>query len=966
MKSVSYKIKFVILGALIVPCFGRIALHGTNFEYDFYRYLVPLIVGGLSGYFIGMMKDKWLITNKKLNKTNQAMKQEIKDHRTVRKALQESEEKYRISYQSAPYGILVYDHNLNIFIFNSHLEQITGYNKENIPDVTTWFEKIYPDEEYRKRVMQENKNISTKEFPRIRKAEITCKNGQKRTCTFHSTLLSSGLRTVFINDITDDKQAEERLKKSEEQSKRYLKAIDSMNLGIFIVDSDYHIRHMNKTMIKWFGDQTGSNCHQSIAGLTSPCTYCKLRPVIESNKIVHYTPTTPDGRSFDIMCYPIQNTDGSISKMEIIRDITIEKQAEDMLRESEERFRKIIEDVSEIAIQGYDEKRRVTFWNQASKKLYGYIEQDALGKKLEDLIIPLSMHKEIKKLHHRWLEYGEEIPAGELRLMDSNGNDVPVFSSHVMHETQHGKEMFCIDIDLKPIRQAEEALRESEEKYRALIETTDTGYLILDKKGKVIDANIEYIRLSGHQTIDEILGRSVVEWTAPHDHERNAQEVKKCMELGYVKNLEIDYINKDGKIIPVEINATTVSTDKGFRILSLCQDITERKQAEKEKIEAQKIAGEQKKLALIGQVAGKMAHDFNNIMGIIMGNAELSLMDCKDARIRKTLELIFKQTLRGKNLTKNLVAFAKSQEPRQEFFRINETVDLVINLLKKDIEGIELIREDKANMPDLLADSGMIEHALLNLMQNSIHAISMVEHPRIIIRTYSLNDNICLEIEDNGCGIPDKSLDNIYEPSFTLKGSRDITGSYKPGIKGTGYGMSNVKKYIEQHRGNILVESTFGLGTKFTISLPVVKTELTKKEKAQIRKEKVHYNKYILIVEDEPAISGVQYKILSQEPCNHKVDIANDGQVAMDLFKRNEYDLISLDYVLPGNINGMDVYNHIRETNKTIPILFISGNIEFLESIKELKQKDGYIDHLSKPCQNKDYVKSINELFAQT
>ncbi|MCD4676059.1 MAG: response regulator, partial [Desulfobacula sp.] len=334
--------------------------------------------------------------------------------------------------------------------------------------------------------------------------------------------------------------------------------------------------------------------------------------------------------------------------------------------------------------------------------------------------------------------------------------------------------------------------------------------------------------------------------------------------------------------------------------------------------------------------------------------------------IKKTLEIIFEQTIRGKNLTKNLVAFAKSQEPKQEFFKINETVDHIINLLKTDIEGIELIREDKAGVPDLLADSGMVEHALLNLMQNSIHAISMVEHPRIIIRTYSLNDNICLEIEDNGCCIPDKSLDNIYEPSFTLKGNRDITGSYKPGIKGTGYGMSNVKKYIEQHKGNILVESTLGLGTKFTISLPAVKTELTKKEKEEIRKEKTLFNKYILIVEDEPAISGVQYKILSQEPGNHKVDIANDGQVAMDLFKRNKYDLISLDYVLPGNINGMDVYNHIRETNKTIPILFISGNIEFLESIKGLKQKDGYIDHLPKPCQNKDYVKNINELFTKT
>jgi len=322
--------------------------------------------------------------------------------------------------------------------------------------------------------------------------------------------------------------------------------------------------------------------------------------------------------------------------------------------------------------------------------------------------------------------------------------------------------------------------------------------------------------------------------------------------------------------------------------------------------------------------------------------------------------------MRGKNLTRNLVAFAKDQEPKQEFFRISEKIDLVLRLLKKDLEGIELIKEDKTGVPDLLADPGMIEHAFVNLIQNSIHAVSLVEHPRIINRIYSLDDNIRIEIEDNGCGIPKKHLENIFEPSFSLKGTKDTTGSYERGIRGTGYGMSNVKKYIEQHKGNISVDSEIGSGTKVTISIPAIKKQLTSEEIIEIRKEITHCEKYILLVEDETAISNIQYRILTNEPCNHKVDIANTGQIAMDLFDRTEYDFMSLDYVLPGGINGMDVYHHIRETNKTIPILFISGNIEFLESIKALKQKDACIDHVSKPCQNKDYVNSINGLLERT
>lgn len=136
-------------------------------------------------------------------------------------------------------------------------------------------------------------------------------------------------------------------------------------------------------------------------------------------------------------------------------------------------------------------------------------------------------------------------------------------------------------------------------------------------------------------------------------------------------------------------------------------------------------------------------------------------------------------------------------------------------------------------------------------------------------------------------------------------------------------------------------------------------------EQTKIQKETAHFNKYILLVEDEQAIADVQYRILTQAPCNHKVDIANNGQIALDLFDRNQYDFVSLDYILPGGINGMDVYKHIRQAKKTIPIVFISGNLEFIESIKELKQNDPYIDHQSKPCKNIDYISCINRLMAK-
>jgi len=171
----------------------------------------------------------------------------------------------------------------------------------------------------------------------------------------------------------------------------------------------------------------------------------------------------------------------------------------------------------------------------------------------------------------------------DTQVIDKSGETIYFHcTANVALRDKEGNPMTVIEIsrDVTDSKRAEAVLRENEEKYRALIETTDTGYLILDEAGRVIDANPEYIRLSGHQTMDEIVGRSVVEWTAPHDYERNAQEVKKCMKNGFARNLEIDYIDKDGKITPIEINAKVVNTEDGQRILSVCRDITERKQAE--------------------------------------------------------------------------------------------------------------------------------------------------------------------------------------------------------------------------------------------------------------------------------------------------------------------------------------------------------------------------------------------------
>ncbi len=651
----------------------------------------------------------------------------------------------------------------------------------------------------------------------------------------------------------------------------------------------------------------------------------------------------------------------------IVREETERKKAEKALLKSEERFRSLVESMNEWVWE-VDPEGTYQYASPQVFDLLGYKPAEILGKTFSDFIIPEDKDRVAREVNSI-IANPRPFENLEKRYFHKKGHIVFLEASGVPIIDEEGNltGFKGINRNITERKKAEREVQQLNQFRKSIIENANIWLNVLDEAGNVVVWNKAAETISGYSK-EEVVGHNKIwEWAYPDKNYRNkifTQVTAIIQDNKVVEDFETTIRRKDGKDRIIAWHSRNLKSEKGKPIgsIALGRDITDRKLAVKEKTDAQKVAADHKELALVGQIAGKMAHDFNNILGIIMGNAELSLLNCKEPNVKETLELIFDQTLRGKNLTKNLVAFAKSQEPKQEFFKISSKINLVLSLLKKDLEGIEIVRDDKPGVPELLADPGMIEHALVNLVLNSIHAVSTTSNPAITIRTYCLAEKICFEIEDNGCGIPKEHISDIYAPSFTLKGSNDLTGAYEPGIKGTGYGMANVKKYIDQHKGNILAESKMGHSTKFTIQLPVIKKELTIEEAAEIEDIVDSNGKYILLVEDEPAISDVQYTVLTHPPCNYRVDIANTGQIAMDLFDRNDYDFVSLDYILPRQFNGMDVYNHIRTTNQNIPILFVSGNIEFLESIKQLKGKDTRIDHISKPCSNVDYIKMINRL----
>jgi len=639
-----------------------------------------------------------------------------------------------------------------------------------------------------------------------------------------------------------------------------------------------------------------------------------------------------------------------------------------ILTESEERYRSVVEDQTELICRStpdctltFVNSAFARYWNKTPEEMIGInflnLIPESSRKAFLDHFASFSPQEPIKIIEHEVLTPNDEIrwqQWSNRAFFDDKGNPA-VFQS--------------VGRDVTERKQAEGALRESEERFRSVHQTAPLAFVIWDKNTHVTDWNKKAEEMFGWSK-KEVVGHSFFDFLIPEkDRPRVEDIVKKLMKgelLSYSTN---DNLTKKGKTITCEWNNSILHDNYGNIIgaMSLGLDITDRKQAEEEGRKVLEFAAEQSKHALIGQVAGKMAHDFNNILMGIMGNAQLAILNCDDEKIKEKLKHINEFSERGKDITHNLISFSKDQEPKQTFFKIEDKIELVLKMLEKELTGIEVNRNYKPGISELLADPGMIQDALTNILQNSIHAMSKVENPSLNLKVYSQDDKVYFEIEDNGCGIPKEHQDSIFTPSFSLKGSNDTAGAYKTGIKGTGYGMSNVKKYIvEKHKGNILLESEVGKGTKIIIALKIIKDHLSSEEKKEVAQSQIYDKRRILLVEDESAIADVQYQILTQAPFHHIVSIAVNGQMAIDVFDRNKFDIVSLDYMLPGNINGLDFYSHIRKKDKDIPVMFISGNIEFLESMNYLKEKDPNLEHLSKPINNLDYVNKINELIEKS
>ncbi len=352
---------------------------------------------------------------------------------------------------------------------------------------------------------------------------------------------------------------------------------------VSVIDRDFNI-----VMSNWHGhrfipeaDRCGQpKCYRVYRHQERPCEECHLREVFASGRAVKVEKTNPiDGRSREIIAFPIMDESGRVVLVtEHMRDITDRKQVEAALHESEELYRSL----SEKSLAGVYliQDGIFRYVNPVLAQIFGYTPEEIKGRMSPgDTTHPDDLPL-INEIARQRLAGEVEETCVTFKGLRRDGTVIHLEGLGRRIDYQGRPAILGTLLNITERQRAEEALRDSEKKYRGLIETTSTGYVIIDPGGKVLDANPEYVRVSGHDKLENILGHSVIEWTSNGDRARNAAEVNQCFQNGSVKNLELHYQGKDGRLIPVEINATAINTSEGLKVLSLVRDITDRKQAQ--------------------------------------------------------------------------------------------------------------------------------------------------------------------------------------------------------------------------------------------------------------------------------------------------------------------------------------------------------------------------------------------------
>ena len=645
----------------------------------------------------------------------------------------------------------------------------------------------------------------------------------------------------------------------------------------------------------------------------------------------------------------------------VTRDIDERKLAEKALLEQTHIFQTILQETPTVVIT-LDEAGRYMDANNATLNFFECGKEKLINRSFWEFASPLSIAKQ-KREYERFIDE-------KMLEMDFLVNDriKTLFLSMISLTTSNRTIRYCIGQDITERKQAESDLKESEEKYRILVENQGDLVVKVDREGRFIFVSPSYCEIFG-KSEEELLGKKFI----PLVHQEDQESTKKAMEdlyrPPYTCYVEQRAMTKDGwKWFAWSYKAICDERGNVRASVGIGRDISDQKESdeEKEKMQAQLLHAQ--KMEAVGTLAGGIAHDFNNLLMVISGYREfLSEKLPAKSPLKNDVEEIGKAVDRASALTGQLLTFSRRQNIQPKLVNLNTIVFNIERMLQRLIgEDIHLKSFLEPHLQHVKADPGQLGQVIMNLAVNARD--SMPHGGELYIRTENVTldsvhvkfipeaqpgDFVCLSILDTGKGVNNDILPRIFEPFFTTKGLGN----------GTGLGLSIVYGIIKQHGGWINVYSEEGRGAAFNIYLPASSVDPITHIKKPAALNSIQGNaERILLVEDEKALCTLIHKTLT----THKYHVfkASGMEEALKIFdKENEnFDMLFSDVILTDG-TGIQLADHIRSRRPEIHVILSSGYTEEKSRYDVISDK-GY-GFLQKPFELMDMLRLLKETFTE-
>jgi two-component system cell cycle sensor histidine kinase/response regulator CckA len=538
----------------------------------------------------------------------------------------------------------------------------------------------------------------------------------------------------------------------------------------------------------------------------------------------------------------------------------------------------------------------------------------------------------------------------ETELVRKDGSSVPVLIGSALTSEL---DFVSIVLDRSDYKAKEMALRASQARFEAISTAGVIGVAVGTPEGAVVDINEACAQMVGYSR-EEFLTRKLdfTQLTPPEWMDITLEARRQLRERGFAEPYKKRLIHRDGRAVPVLIAAVQLTDGHS---LGLSMDLSDQEQMEAALKATEEQLRQAQKMDAIGRLAGGVAHDFNNILSVILGYAEM-IRDtyAKDESVRSDAEEIHRAATRAANLTKQLLLFSRQQVAETKVVDLNQTLSGMHNMLERLVgEDIELVTRTASRLGKVRADPAHLEQVVLNLVVNARDA--MPAGGTLTLETCNAlgpgqAGRVLLKVTDSGSGMDATTRARVFEPFFTTK-EKD---------KGTGLGLSTVFGIVEQANGSIAVETELGKGSTFTIALPRVDGDL-EREPAEPARASEPGHETILLVEDEPEVRRIARKIL--EGGGYRVIEVSSPVAALEVFEReHRIDVVVTDVVMP-QMNGVELIRRLQEKVRPgapLRVLCMSGYTD--DETARHGLKDQRLPFLQKPFTPNSLRQKVREV----